>query len=74
MTAIAPGVASLRARVAGLSRCVSTGERQADDPDLLNARRDLAALMLEERIKRTMAESPPLTKTQVQRLCGLIRR
>jgi biotin operon repressor len=48
-----------RARVAALTR-----SRSADDPVLLNARRDLAAARLEDYITRTVAAAPPLTPAQ----------
>ena len=57
-----------RARVASLSR-----SRTPDDPDLLNARRDLRAARLEEAIRRTAAELPPLAPEQVEKLTGLLR-
>lgn len=57
-----------RARVASLTR-----SRTADDPDLVNARRNLAAARLEEHIARVVAEAPPLTEEQRDRLAGLLR-
>jgi len=57
-----------RARVASLSR-----SRPADDPDLLNARRNLRAERLADQIARTVAEWPPLDASQLDRLSILLR-
>jgi hypothetical protein len=57
-----------RARVAALSR-----DRAANDPDLLDARRDLRAARLEEYIARTVTAAPPLTGEQRSRLALLLR-
>lgn len=57
-----------RARVASLTR-----SRTADDPDLLEARRNLHAARLEDYIHRTLAASPPLTSTQRARLRDILR-
>lgn len=59
---------SHRARIAALSR-----DRQADDPDLLDARRDLRASRLAEHIQRAVSAAPPLTDTQRHRLAELLR-
>ena len=56
-----------RARVAALSR-----DRAPDDPELVDARRSLAAARLEEYIERTVAAAPPLTAAQRARLRGLL--
>ena len=55
-----------RARIASLSR-----SRTADDPDLLEARRNLRAASLESHIVRVLAEAPPLSDDQRRRLAGL---
>lgn len=57
-----------RARVAGLSR-----SRPADDPDLLNARRDLRAERLAEHIAKVVDDAPPLTPEQRDRLAVILR-
>ncbi len=57
-----------RARVAALSR-----DRAVNDPDLLEARRDLRAARLEEYIARTVAAAPPLTDEQRSRLALFLR-
>lgn len=62
-----------RARVAALSRCVSAGERSADDPELLEAKRKLRAMRLEEHVAKVVAESPPLTDEQRDRIAAILR-
>lgn len=57
-----------RARVASLSR-----SRTPDDPDLIAARRALGTELLADRIARLVAEAPPLTPAQLDRLSGLLR-
>lgn len=57
-----------RARVASLSR-----SRAPDDPDLINARRDLRAERLADHIAAKVAEAPPLTPAQLDRLSVLLR-
>jgi hypothetical protein len=57
-----------RARVASLTR-----SRPADDPDLLTARRNLAAARLEDHIRRVVDAAPPLAPEQRERLAVLLR-
>lgn len=57
-----------RARVASLSR-----SRPADDPELTEARRNLRAERMAAYIARNLAEAPPLTREQRDRLAGLLR-
>ncbi|TFV67720.1 hypothetical protein E4P40_24005 [Blastococcus sp. CT_GayMR20] len=57
-----------RARVASLTR-----SRPADDPDLVGARRNLAAARLEEHIRQVVAVAPPFTLEQRDRLATLLR-
>jgi hypothetical protein len=68
-----------RARVAALSR-----DRAPDDPELLAARRDLAAAREAERgeiaarrlavyIERTVASAPPFTAAQIDQLSMIFR-
>lgn len=56
-----------RARLASLSR-----SREPDDPDVIAARRDLAAERLALHIKRTVDAAPPLTDEQCVRLASLL--
>jgi len=57
-----------RAQVAGLSR-----RRAPDDPDLTNARRDLAAERLADAVRRVVASAPPLTAAQRDTIAALLR-
>lgn len=57
-----------RAKVASLSR-----SRKADDPELLTARRDLKAARLEDYVNKVVAEAPPLTAEQLDRVAVLLR-
>ena len=57
-----------RARVAALSR-----DRAPDDPDLQDARRDLRASMLAAHVAKVVAQAPPLTAEQRDRLAILLR-
>lgn len=57
-----------RARVAALTR-----SRKSDDPDLVDARRNLAAERLAAYIEKTVAAAPPLTPEQRTRLTELLR-
>lgn len=56
------------AKVAALSR-----SRTADDPELVEARRNLRAEKLAECIRRTVDSAPPLTDAQRDRLAILLR-
>ncbi len=64
----APDVAHARARHAGLSR-----GRAADDPEVICAKRDLKAARLAEYVRRVVAEAPPLTPDQRDRIALLLR-
>jgi hypothetical protein len=68
-----PSVASSRAKVAGLTLGVRTGKRQPDDPELLNAKRGLAAANIADYIERALAAAPPLSDEQRTRLAELLR-
>lgn len=59
---------SERARVASLSR-----SRKPNDPELVDARRNLRALRLEEHVTRVVAEAPPFTDEQRERIAALLR-
>ena len=59
---------ALRGRVASLSR-----SRSANDPDLIEARRALAAEKLAAYVSKTVAEAPPLTDAQRDRIAALLR-
>ena len=57
-----------RARVASLSR-----SRTPDDPELVEARRNLRCERLADYITRVVDEAPPLTDAQRTRLSALLR-
>ncbi|RNB46546.1 hypothetical protein EDM22_13810 [Agromyces tardus] len=57
-----------RARVASLSR-----SRTHDDPDLVEARRNLKAERLADHVARVVAEAPPLSPEQRARIAALLR-
>lgn len=46
--------------------------RTDDDPDVLDAARDLRAARLEDAITRAVESAPPLTDEQRRRLAGLL--
>lgn len=57
-----------RAKVASLTR-----SRTADDPELIDARRNLCALRLEDHVARVLAEAPKLSDEQLGRIASLLR-
>lgn len=59
---------SKRAKVAALSR-----SRSKDDPELVTARQDLAASKLAQYVEKVVAEAPPLTAEQSDRIAALLR-
>jgi hypothetical protein len=64
---------SERSRVAALERGIRAGERPADDPALIEARRNLRALRLQEHVAEVVAGWPPLTDEQLDTIAGLLR-
>jgi hypothetical protein len=67
-----PEVSAARARVAALSRCVNTGERDADDPAINDARRELNAANLEAAVLKALAKAPQPTDEQLQRIAQVL--
>lgn len=59
---------SARGRVAALER-----SRTPDDPELIDARRTLAAEGLAAHAARVVAEAPPLTSEQRHRITAILR-
>lgn len=57
-----------RARVASLTR-----SRTPDDPDLADARRNLRAELLAEHVRKIVAEAPPLSDEQRDRIAAILR-
>lgn len=56
-----------RARIASLSR-----SRKPDDPELIEARRNLRAVRLAEHVTKALAAAPPLTDEQRQSIARLL--
>lgn len=56
-----------RARVATLSR-----SRAVTDPELVEARRSLRAARLEDHVRKALADAPPLTDAQRERIARLL--
>ncbi|MFJ6155549.1 hypothetical protein ACIQF8_01255 [Pseudarthrobacter sp. NPDC092184] len=61
-------VAHARGVVAGLSR-----SRALDDPEFVAARQELKAAKLAAFVSKAVAEAPPLTPEQRDRIAGLLR-
>lgn len=61
---------SERARIAGLS---SRPNRPPNDPELVEARRNLRALRLQEHVEKVLAQAPPLNDEQRNRIASLLR-
>ena len=57
-----------RAKLAALSR-----HRPADDPEVLEAARDLRAARLEDHVAKVVALAPPLSDDQRARITRLLR-
>jgi hypothetical protein len=68
MATISKATAHYRAKVAAFSR-----DRLPDDPDLVDARQNLAALKIEDHVRRVISEAPPLTDEQRERIAALLR-
>jgi len=64
---VSPALARPRARIAALSR-----SRTPDDPELLDARRELKAASLEQHVADVVATAPPLTPDQRHRIAALL--
>lgn len=60
-----------RAKIARAS--VLTRYHDADDAVVLDARRDAAAARMEDYVARVVAEAPPLTDAQRDRIAALLR-
>lgn len=66
--ALSKAAASERARYAALTR-----SRPSDDDELLEARRNLRFECLSDHVARVIAEAPPLTDEQRERIATLLR-
>lgn len=65
---ISTPVARARGRVAALSR-----SRSSSDPEFTAAKRELTTLTLEQHVSRVVADAPPLTDEQVERIAARLR-
>jgi hypothetical protein len=61
-------IKSGRGRVAALSR-----SRHPNDPELVKARRDLAANVIAQHAAKVVAKAPPLTAEQRDRIAAILR-
>ncbi|BDB42841.1 MULTISPECIES: hypothetical protein [Mycobacterium] len=66
--ALSSETAHYRARIGALSR-----DRKPDDPELVEARRALRAHQLAEHVARVVAQAPPLTAEQRERIAAILR-
>jgi hypothetical protein len=66
--ALTKAAARERARYAALSR-----DRKPDDPERLEARRNLRFECLSEHVARVVAEAPPMTDEQREQIASLLR-
>ncbi len=57
-----------RAKLAALSR-----SRKPDDPELLDAKRDLRAARLEDHVQKVLSEAPALSAEQLTQIAALLR-
>jgi hypothetical protein len=62
-----------RGRVAALARAVRHGERPANDPELIAARRDLAYEQLAEHVRKVVDAAPPATADQLARIGTILQ-
>ncbi|MGO9284831.1 MAG: hypothetical protein ACLP75_18095 [Mycobacterium sp.] len=60
-----------RGKYGAYKRTVKTGERQPDDPDYIEAQRDLVTARIEAYVTKAVAQAPPLTPAQIAKLTGL---
>ena len=67
MAAISSTAAHHRARIAALSR-----DRKPDDPELLDAGRDLAYERLAEHVRKVVDAAPPATADQLARIAAIL--
>ncbi|MCP9272780.1 hypothetical protein [Mycolicibacterium arenosum] len=58
-----------RARIAGFS---SRPNRPPDDPELVEARRNMRALKLEDDVRKVLAGEPALSPEQCQRIADVL--
>jgi hypothetical protein len=61
-----------RAQIAAITRGIRAGERRPDDPQLDDAYRNLREKRLAEHIEKVLAQAPPLTAEQRDRLATIL--
>ena len=61
-----------RAQIAAIKRGIRAGEREADDPQLETAYRNLREKRLAEHIEHVLALAPPLTAEQRDRIALIL--
>jgi hypothetical protein len=71
--ALSRAAASRRAKLAAVERCVKTGERQPDDPEVVEAHQEFKAQKLADHVAEVVAGWPPLTPEQLDRIAALLR-
>lgn len=62
-----------RGKVGALTRAINKGNRPADDPELIEARRHLAAESLTRHARELVAAWPPLTDEQIETVAQILR-
>jgi hypothetical protein len=63
-----PPLSALQARYAALTR-----DRDPDDPELIEARRAFAFARFEGQVSDLVANFPPLTEAQCQRIAAMLK-
>lgn len=70
---ISKDTAHFRAVIAGKTRAINNGERDAGDPELVDAQRGLAAAKIGDYIEKILDVAPQLTEEQRTRLAELLK-
>jgi fructose-specific phosphotransferase system component IIB len=68
-----PEVSKARATVSAFARCVKNGEREANDPVIVQAKTNLAVANIAAYVEKVLSAAPPLTDEQKDRIAGLLR-
>jgi hypothetical protein len=71
--ALTQAKAHYRGKIGALTRAVNNGERPADDPELTEAKRNLANESLTEYARKLVSKWPPLTDEQIDTVAGILR-
>ena len=70
--AISSAKAVPRATIASIKREIRNGNRPADDPQLIEARRELAYVRLLEEVEEVIRDWPALTDEQCRSIVALL--